>query len=346
MFDSNAVKALKQALPAFSLDKPCNTSLLADVFTDYFEHYGFFDTLKDFEGDYYFGCINHSINGVITPVATHFWQPLEPRGTMLVVHGLFDHVGIFQTLIRYLLNQNYAVLALDLPGHGLSGGEPTAVKHFSDYSHVVKATIEHIPAALLVKPIYGLGQSTGAAVLMGLLYHCETKNEPIPFERLVFLGPLIRPRRWRISRVTLKLFGGIIKTITRDMSTPNSHDEEFHNFLKHHDPLQAKRLHVSWVKALDLWITFCASAQSLNTPVLIIQGTGDRVVDWRKNVPQMKALFPCHQVNFIEGAMHHLANESDPWQKAIYAGIGQFLKQRVVCERRAVRRETKAAKRR
>ena len=331
MFDSSVIPTLKAALPRFNLAKPCNTSLLDETVVDYFEYYGFFDTLKDFDGDYYFGKAQHLFGNEEVSVITHFWRPLEPRGTMVVVHGLFDHVGIFQTLVRYFLKQNYAVLSLDLPGHGLSGGAPTAVNRFSDYAMVLEASVAMVSKEL-VQPVYGLGQSTGAAVIMAWAFEAQKNQMTLPFERIVFFGPLIRPRRWRIGRFTLKLFGRFLTTIHRDMSTPNSHDEEFHNFLRDHDPLQSKRLDVSWVRALDEWIHLCAKAPIQQIPLLIVQGTADKVVDWRKNVPQIKKLFVCHQVNFVEGAMHHLANESDPWRKAIYAGVGQFLKQRVVCE--------------
>ncbi len=332
MFDKKAIDAIRREMPLFNLDKPCNTSLLAEVFTEYFERYGFFDTLKDFDGDYYLGQKSMAFGSTEVAVVTHFWRPLEPRGTVVVVHGLFDHVGLYQPLIRYFLEQNYSVIAMDLPGHGLSGGAPTHVELFSDYSAVLAGVMDMIPDAMLVGPLYGFGQSTGAAVIAGLVFELEKNREPLPFHRLVFFGPLIRPRRWRVGRLTLLLFGRFLKTIHREMAVQNSHDESFHHFLLHHDPLQSKRLSVSWVKALDQWIDTCQSARPLSVPLLIVQGTGDRVVDWRKNVPQFKKIFRCHQVNFIEGAMHHLANEANPWRTAIYASVGQFLKQRVVCE--------------
>ena len=166
---------------------------------------------------------------------------------------------------------------------------------------------------------------------MGVVFEAVKNKIPHPFERLVFLGPLIRPRRWRIGRLTLKLFGGLLNSIHRDMTSVNSHDTEFHFFLTHHDPLQSKRLAVRWAKALDQWIAYCAQAPKVDTPVLIVQGTGDRVVDWKRNVPELEALFTCHQLNYIEGAKHHLANEANPWRKAIYASVTQFFRQKTIC---------------
>ena len=44
------------------------------------------------------------------------------RGTVLICHGYFDYVGLYRHLIAHVLELGYAVLAYDLPGHGLSSG--------------------------------------------------------------------------------------------------------------------------------------------------------------------------------------------------------------------------------
>lgn len=338
MFDAQAAARLKTELADFSLARPTTLAASPPLLAEYFEHYGFFTTLKDFDGDYFLGHQAVLFGEENIRVATHFWRQPSARGTVVVVHGLFDHVGIFQHLILYLLRQNYSVFAFDLPGHGLSDGAATGVAHFADYSQVLASLLQHLTRhaqkahLALTQPFYGLGQSTGAAVIMGHVFACKRMAEAEPFARLIFFGPLIRPRRWRLSRLSLKLFGGFLDSVHRDMNSPNSHDDEFHHFLRFHDPLQSKRLAVSWVRALDEWIGVCAKAPVVDTPLLIVQGTGDRVVDWRTNIPELKRLFACHQLNYVEGAMHHMVNEADPWRQAIFASVGQFLKQRAVCE--------------
>ena len=56
-------------------------------------------------------------------VATQIWKPPVARGTLLILHGYYDHMGLYRHLIQWALEQHYAVLAFDLPGHGLSSGE-------------------------------------------------------------------------------------------------------------------------------------------------------------------------------------------------------------------------------
>ena len=48
------------------------------------------------------------------------WAPAEPQGTLLLLHGYYDHMGLYRHVVDWALSMNFAVLACDLPGHGLS----------------------------------------------------------------------------------------------------------------------------------------------------------------------------------------------------------------------------------
>ncbi len=330
MFNEHLCTELRRHLPDFALDMPCNPagSTLTDAAQVYLEFYGFLEVLKDSEVDYFWGYRTCPCRGKSLRIATHYWRLPEARGTVFVVHGLFDHVGLFQDLVAYLLAQQYSVVAIDLPGHGLSDGEATVITSFFDYAVVLEDSYKFFRWQLPEGPVYGIGQSTGAAVLMAFCFSSSAADEPQPFNRLVFLAPLMRPRQWYWGRLAYRWVGGWMRRLRRDFSFPNSHDAEFHSFLRYYDPLQAKWLSIDWVGALNEWVDGFAAQPKIDSPLLIIQGTADRVVDWRHNVPAIQGRFPNNQVNYIEGAMHHLANEADAWRKAVFTGIGQFLRQR------------------
>lgn len=329
MLDANQCDEVRRTLPSFSLSEPCLAAVKANpCLQTYLEYYGFFETLKGIDVEYFWGY--RACTGV-GRIATYYWKIPKARGCVLLVHGLFDHIGLFLPLVRHLLEQDYSVIAMDLPGHGLSDGEATAVDSFDDYRDVLLDTLTYFKPHTAGSPLYGVGQSTGAAALMCVEFYWRGHAQPSAFERLVFLGPLVQPRQWRAARWAYRLFGRWIKSIGRDFSVANTHDCEFHNFLKSYDPLQARRLSTRWVGALKRWVDDFGERPVVDTPLLVVQGTADQVVDWQANVPMIKAHFSCVQVNMIEGAKHHLANEADPWRKAIYTGVGQFFRQRVVC---------------
>ena len=68
--------------------------------------------------------------------AVQVWQQAGAASTLLLVHGYFDHVGLFGHLVRYGLARGNNVVAFDLPGHGLSTGEPALIDEFSLYSRI------------------------------------------------------------------------------------------------------------------------------------------------------------------------------------------------------------------
>ena len=63
-------------------------------------------------------------------LAMQVWKPSKPRGSLLILHGYYDHMGLYKHLIRWALRHDLAVLALDLPGHGLSSGERASIDCF------------------------------------------------------------------------------------------------------------------------------------------------------------------------------------------------------------------------
>lgn len=331
MFTESLCAELRAKLPEFTLNTPCNpaSTALSDAAQMYLEFYGFLEVLKDSDVDYFWGFRICPCRGDQLRIATHYWRLPEAKATVFLAHGLFDHVGLFQDLIGYLLAQQYSVVAIDLPGHGLSDGEATIIQSFFDYGSVLEDTYKffrwQLPSDI---PIFGIGQSTGAAVLMAFSFTSLKQGETAPFNRMVFLGPLVRPRQWTWGRVVYRWAGRYIKRLKRDFSFPNSHDAEFHNFLRYYDPLQAKWLSIEWIGALHEWVDGFSHQPKDLTPLLIVQGTADRVVDWHYNVPTIQERFPNCQVNYIEGAMHHLANEADSWRKPVFASLGQFLRQR------------------
>jgi alpha-beta hydrolase superfamily lysophospholipase len=329
MFDARLCADLKNSLPDFSMELACNPAgTLGESAQMYLEFYGFLEVLKDSEVDYFWGYRTCPCGEGRLRIATHFWRLPGAKGTVFVAHGLFDHVGLFQHLVSHLLAQQYSVVAIDLPGHGLSEGPPTVIGSFADYGAVLEDTFKYFRWQLPEGPIYGLGQSTGAAVLMAFLFDSRRRSEPEPFARLVFYGPLVRPRRWNWGRFAYKWLGNYIRHLTRDFSTPNSHDATFHNFLRNYDPLQSRVLSIEWIGALYEWAEGFAAQPDVEIPLLIVQGTSDRVVDWRFNLPAIQQHFPNCQISLIEGAMHHLANEADSWRKAVFTSTTQFLRQR------------------
>lgn len=242
------------------------------------------------------------------------------RGTVLVLHGYYDHVGIFDHVIERLLADGHDVLAFDLPGHGLSSGEPAAINDFADYQAVLGAVIATM--AELPKPWQLVAQSTGGAIVM--TYLLGNPRAPRPFAGAVLLAPLVRPVNWRTNSLVHALLSPFVATIRRKFAI-NSHDEQFLHFLRHEDLLQAQYLSVRWVGALKRWIPWLEAQAAVDFPLTVIQGDEDGTVDWRHNLAVIRQKFPGTTVHIIDHGRHQLANESAPYREQVLARVSAAL---------------------
>jgi lysophospholipase len=245
------------------------------------------------------------------------FKPVDATATVYVFHGYFDHAGIYQHLIRFLLKSGFAVVVYDMPGHGLSSGRPTSIQSFQQYQDAMNVCLA-VCKGNMPGPFHCVGQSTGGAVLIDRLMNSETHGEI--FDKVVLLSPLVRPKGWESITRLHSIIKPFVKVWYRSFSQ-NSADVKFLQFLKEHDPLQSKWMAVDWISALKDWVPRIESGKRLKRKVLIIQGTGDKTVDWSHNIDVLKRLFSEVKITYIEKAEHHLVNESVIKRQAVFKAM-------------------------
>ncbi len=246
----------------------------------------------------------------------HLW--LQPGATrnLVLVHGYFDHSGLYGQLVDYGLTQNANVLIFDLPGHGLSSGAAAAITDFSQYGRAIADAMG--AAGLPALPNWVIAQSMGAAAVVEY-----ARGYPWPFTGAVLLAPLVRPTGWAGINLAYALVGRILNSVPRGFAV-NSSDTDFLAFVKD-DPLQSHRVPLTWVRALRRWVRTLPLRDLGVGPALVIQGDADGTVDWRHNLPWIGTLFPGSRVEMLAGAGHHLANESGPLMQAYLSIISDYL---------------------
>lgn len=253
-------------------------------------------------------------------IAANYWLPAQARGTVAVVHGYYDHTGIYSHPIRALLAANYAVVAFDLPGHGLSSGAPAAIDSFDQYTNVLANLLQQ-SAALLPRPLHAFGQSTGGAVILNYLW----RQAQVPLDKIALCSPLIVARGWfPAGRYLYQLLRPFIKQLARG-SARSSHDQAFNDFVMHKDPLQAKYLSLRWVGAMKHWHDRFQQFAPLQMPLLLVQGTGDLTVDWRYNLPLIERKLPHTQIVMVADAGHQLVNETPLYRDQVLNAICDYL---------------------
>jgi alpha-beta hydrolase superfamily lysophospholipase len=233
------------------------------------------------------------------------WLPPAAKGTLFLLHGFYDHMGLYRHIIEWALGHQLAVIACDLPGHGLSSGERASIRDFGDYQLALQGLFAEADALGLPAPWHLFGQSTGGAIVVDHLLH---RGQDSPAQgQVILMAPLVRPRAWGWSRLSYQLLRPFVAGIPRRFSE-NTNDPAFMPFLQA-DPLQPLRLPTAWVGALAQWVKRIEAAPNSSRSPLIVQGEGDMTVDWRHNLHVLQGKFATPQVFMLPEARHHLANE-------------------------------------
>ena len=239
-------------------------------------------------------------------VSQVWWPDSAPVATLFVIHGFYDHMGLYRHVIEWGLNHGFVVIACDLPGHGLSSGERASIDDFEQYQAVLQGLFIEAQALQLPQPWHLCGQSTGGAIVLDHLLHYGAQS---PAQgQAILLSPLVRPKDWGWSKFSYYLLRPFVKGIARRFSE-NSNDPAFLPFLQT-DPLQPVRLPTAWVGALARWIPRIEGATPSARQPLVIQGKDDKTVDWQHNLEVLKAKFNQPQALLLPEARHHLANET------------------------------------
>jgi len=307
-FDPAAVRAAMRPLGFSGL------SVVSGVEQDYFAFYGIDFAHRIAGVTHHFGRL--AASGY--EIACHFYELARARGTCVLLHGYFDHAGLYARLIEHCLRHGYGVLIWDLPGHGLSNGPQASIHDFEVYTDVLAAVLDHhrdrLPA-----PLHAIGQSTGGAVLMSWAFRkCRSAAE-CPFARIALLAPLVRPARWHHVTLLYTVLRPFRSGVPRKF-VPNSGDAEFLAFVQN-DPLQSRFLPVQWVGAMRRWVRDFRAHPVTDFAPLIIQGSVDETVDWKWNIPMIRQKFPHAELRMIEGARHHLVNESRALREQVFAAL-------------------------
>lgn len=319
MFSQEDAIQLRQSLSPFEFNGPSNLNKIAQ---GYCEHYGLSFDQNSALQSHRMGLVR---SGDFELVCQHYLVPVEQqRGTVFLVHGYFDHTGLYGHLIKHCLQQGFAVVAFDLPGHGLSSGEPASISSFNQYSDALLKVISEAEYQQVNKPWIAIGQSTGAAVIVNGVIE---NNFPIQdFEQIVFLAPLVYPRNWARTRILFAIMRWFVAGTKRNFPI-NSHDKEFLEFLRFSDELQSQRLPKDWVVAMIDYHRRLSRFSTIDLPISIIQGTDDTTVEWGRNIRQLETKFSGTKTYLVNGGRHHLVNESREFRDAIFSLIDQVIVQ-------------------
>jgi acylglycerol lipase len=210
---------------------------------------------------------------------TQVWLPENPKAVVIISHGYAEHSGRYQHFASHLVENGFAVYALDHRGHGRSEGERANVKIFDEYVSDLSRFVNSVREKHPTLKRFLFGHSMGGAIAAQLAIKQPNQvdglllSSPYLINAVSVPAPLMVVSGF-VSRVlpglpTIKLDS---KDISRDPGVVKSYDT---------DPLNYR----SGTKArfgtelLGAGNYVFSHASTIKLPILVMVGSGDRIAD-------------------------------------------------------------------
>jgi lysophospholipase len=235
-------------------------------------------------------------------IACQTWIPARARGTVFLVHGYYNHTGIWGPHIRRFLSEGWAVASLDLPGHGLSDGRPLDVDSIGEYSLALMA-LEDSLRGRAPRPWSVVGHSMGGLVVLD-----RARRGNYPYTNSVLLAPMVHFAGWTWIGAVLPVVSLFKEEMVRGKALNSSSDTAFLQKVER-DPLEGWKTPVHWLDEVRDWNSGAGNERLAPSHWFILQGDRDATVDWRYDIDWVAARTDGLRVRMFSGARHHLQDE-------------------------------------
>jgi len=249
------------------------------------------------------------------------WVPAQPRGVMVIIHGLAEHGGRYQETAQAFAAAGWAVYAGDLRGHGHSADVPGSgrvhVRRFTDYFHDVDAFVDLASERHPGLPLFLLGHSMGG--LITISYVLQGSGH---LSGAVISSPALGTHPDFKPPAVLRLLVGVLDKVAPGLRFPSDLDT---NAISRDpgvvrayidDPLVSSKVSARWYAEIVRAIGRAhENAGALRIPLLLMQSGSDRLVD-PGATRQWALAAPDGLVEFVnwEGLYHEMFNEPEKRQ--------------------------------
>jgi alpha-beta hydrolase superfamily lysophospholipase len=245
------------------------------------------------------------------------------KAGVILVHGLGEHIGRYDQLIKKLATEGIVFTAVDLPGHGKSDGRRGVIRNYSLVHEMINTLSGEFQKTFPEIPLFLYGHSLGGGIVLEYIL-----SEQPSLRGAVVTSPWLRlsfePDRSKLLLVT------IMKSILPTLTQPSglvvdhiSHDKSVVEKYKS-DPLNNDRISVSlFHSAVTAARYSLENASSLKIPILLMHGSDDQITS-----PQGSREFASKtgmaELRIWEGGYHELHNEA--FNNEVYTVIIKWLK--------------------
>ena len=231
----------------------------------------------------------------------------KPKASVLIVHGLGEHLGRYGNVTNTL--KEYNLFLLDLRGHGKSGGKRGHVMRFDEYLDDVD-TLRNEVKGLIRGKTFILGHSMGGLIVLRYaIYRPEGISGVVASGPLLGVNVKVPKIKDVIGRLVANLAPGL--SMSNEIDTGKlSHDKAVVDAYNN-DPLVHAKVSARWyVEMVKAMADTNENAGRLSMPCLILHGSADALTNPRSSREFFeKAGSKDKTYKLYEGYYHEVYNE-------------------------------------
>jgi len=256
-----------------------------------------------------------------------FIPETEPDKVLIFIHGIGEHVGRYDRWFERFIDMGFAIVTADHHGHGRSAGKRGHFKSYCEPMDFVQMLFDEAQNRFPGLPKFIYGHSMGGNITLNYVLRKEPrikgaivsspwidlKNQPSAFVR--WMAGIVQPVLPALSFHT---------GISRSQLTVN--EAELADYDK--DELIHGRITVSTFMELAAAAQYAkTNIKKLHTPLLLMHGTADPIVDYHGVVNLEKQNPDYINLRLFDGFLHEIHKEKQNQQ--VFDAIKEFVTQLV-----------------
>lgn len=249
-----------------------------------------------------------------------FWRMWEPeqehRGVVGLVHGLGEHSGRYAHVGEALTQAGYCLLALDLHGHGCSGGPRGHVDSFENFLTDIDLMLAEAASRFPDKPRFLYGHSMGGILVLNYVLRRRPQLAGVVATASGLRTPL---REQKAKLLFARLAGSLLPSFSLPSGLQTAGLSRDRQLIESYemDPLVHDRATLRMANETFAAVDWTLeNAANFHLPLLLMHGTADELA-YAHGSQEFAGLVSGEcDLKLWEGLYHELHNE--PEQQEVF----------------------------
>jgi acylglycerol lipase len=243
-----------------------------------------------------------------------FSQPGETKAAIVLIHGMGEHFGRYQHVVEFFNSIEYAVIGMDLRGHGTSQGKRGHLASYEQLMNDVDLLVNKAQELFNGLPLIMYGHSLGGNIAANYVL----RRQPV-LKGLIVTAPYFKlafdPPAWKVglSKIMAKILPAVTLPTELELAAL-SRDQAVVDAYKN-DPLVHDKISSAFFTSVHTAAPYpIEHAAALKTKTLAMHGLADRITSYQGTIAFAQGNPQMIELKCWEGLYHEIHNEPEKQQ--------------------------------